>query len=54
MSGRKREEVTEELSVFHHEIHNLLLPPYIIRTILSKGGAMGGTEQHEGEKRQNT
>jgi hypothetical protein len=54
MSGHTREEVTEEWSVFHHEIHNLLLLPNIIRTIPSIGDAMGGTEQHEGEKRQNT
>ena len=54
MSRRKREEVTEEWSIFHHEIHNLLFPPNIIRTIPSKGDAVGGTEQDEGEKRRHT
>jgi len=48
MSRHKREEVTEEWSIFRHEIHNLHFPPNIIRTIPSKGDAMGGTEQHEG------
>jgi hypothetical protein len=54
MSRHKREEVTENGVFFVTDIHNLIFPPDIIRTIPSKGDAMGGTEQHEGEKRQDS